>query len=111
MPLTGMTQLRRRACVRTASLGYWLLLSFEMQHAPMRHFLIRDSQLNTRILPVPFEDLIVLVCEIWGAKHFREASQDLSEIIKAIKDQLAAVKVYIMKQITLFRNRRSKCWV
>jgi hypothetical protein len=58
---------------------------------------------------VPFEDLIVLVCEIWRAKQLREATPDLSKIVKAIKDQLAAVKVSITEEITFFNNRRSKC--
>jgi len=77
----------------------------------MRRFLIRDAQLNLWILPLPFEDLIFLVCKIWGAKHLRETTSELSKIINAIKDQLAAVKVSPAEEITFLRNRRSKCWV
>lgn len=60
---------------------------------------------------MPFEDLIVLVGEIWAAKQLRKASPDLSKIIKATKDQLAAVKLSITEEITFFGNRRSKCRV
>jgi hypothetical protein len=55
-------------------------------------------------LPLPFEDLIFLVCEIWGAKNLCETTADLLKIIKAIKDQLAAVKLSTTEEITFFRN-------